>query len=138
MKIADVPQDCGISEEISVVTYATDEDGRYVKVGSRGWEPVNVANDLAWQQISETIRETVDRINRGELSLLAFYMVLNQMDAAMLARYTGFFKWRVKRHLKPGVFAGLSPAVKAKYADLFKISAAELEQMPDLSFLETL
>ena len=138
MKISDVPQDCGISEDIPVVSYAVDDDGQYVKVGSRGWEPINVANSVAWQQISENIRETVVGIDRGELSSLAFYMVLHQMDVSLLAHYAGFFKWQVKRHLKPGVFAGLKPAIKEKYANLFKISMAEFEQVPDLSFLETL
>ena len=132
MKISDVPQDIGISEDIQVVSYATEEDGRYVKVGSRGWDPINVANGLAWEQVAETIRQTIVEIHKGKRSPLAFYMVLNQMDVPLLAHYTGFFKWRVKRHLKPKIFARLKPAVKEKYAALFKVSTAELEHVPDL------
>ncbi len=131
MKISDVPQDIGISEDIQVVSYATEDDGRYVKVGSRGWDPINVANGLAWQQITETIAETVAAIDQGHQSSLAFHMVLNQMDVPLLAHYTGFYKWRVRRHLKPKIFAKLKPELKEKYAVLFKISIAELEQVPD-------
>lgn len=132
MKIEDVPQDIGISEDIQVVSYATEDDGRYVKVGSRGWDPINVANGLAWEQIEDSIRQTVANVKSGKLSSLAVYMVLNQMDVALLARYTGLFKWRVKRHLKPSVFAKLKPVIKEKYAMLFKISVAELDVVPDL------
>jgi hypothetical protein len=132
MKIADVPQDRGISEDVTVVSYAVAEDGRYVKVGSRGWEPVNVANGLAWEQVEQIICETVVEIENGTRSTLAYHMVVHQMDAALLAHYTGFFKWRVKRHLRPGVFGRLKPAVKEKYASLFHLSIAELEQVPPL------
>lgn len=130
MKISDVPQDSGISEDVQVVSYATEEDGRYVKVGSSGWEPINVANGLAWDEIREEIRLTVAEIEQGTLSTLAYYMVASQMDVGLLARYTGLFKWRVKRHLRPQVFAGLKPALKEKYARLFKIPLTELEHLP--------
>lgn len=131
MKKSDVPQDRGISEDIQVVSYATEDDGRYVKTRSRGWEPINVANGLAWEQIDETIRTTIADIKRGKLSPLAFYMVVNQMDVALLARYTGMFKWRVKRHLRPPVFATLKSGLKEKYATLFKVSVADLDHVPD-------
>ena len=131
MKISDVPQDSGISEDVEVVSYATGEDGRYVKVGSKGWEPINVANGLAWREIEADVRQAVDGIRQGKLSVLAYYMVVSQMDVGLLARYTSFFKWRVKRHLKPKVFAGLKSSVKEKYAALFKITVAELERLPE-------
>ncbi len=131
MKTSDVPQDSGISEDVEVVSYAVREDGRYVKVGSRGWEPVNVANGLAWQQVDQTIRETVLAIEQGQQSSLAYHMAMHQMDVALLARYTGLFKWRVKRHLRPKIFAKLKPGIKERYATLFKISLEELEQVPE-------
>ncbi len=138
MKIADVPQDVGISEDIQVVSYATDEDGRYVKVGSSGWEPINVANSIAWAEIAESVRTTVADIKQGRLSPLAFYMAVHQMDVALLANYTGFFRWRVKRHLKPCVFAKLKSVHKEKYAALFRISVAEFEHIPSLASGEIL
>ena len=137
MKISDVPQDVGISEDVQVVSYATEEGGKYVKASSRGWDPINVANGLAWEQIEETVRQTVIEIEQGLLSPLAFYMTVNQMDVALLARYTGLFKWRVKRHLKPKVFAKLKPAMKEKYAILFKISVSDLEHVPNISSFES-
>jgi len=132
MKKSDVPQDTGISEDIQVVSYATEDDGRYVKVGSSGWEPINVANGLAWQEIDDEICTTIADIKRGILSPLAFYMVASQMDVALLAQYMSLFKWRVKRHLCPEVFARLKPRLKQKYATLFRVSVDDLERVPDL------
>jgi hypothetical protein len=37
------------------------------------------------------------------------------------------WKWRVKRHFKPEVFAKLNDKTLQKYADAFDISIAELK-----------
>ena len=132
MKVKDVPQDPGITEGLQAVSYAVAEDGTYTKVGSSGWDPVNVANKIAWEQIDELVSIALEAIADGKQSPLAYYMAINQMDVALLANYSGLAKWRIKRHLKPKVFAKLKPVLAEKYAAIFKISPAELQQVPDL------
>jgi hypothetical protein len=51
------------------------------------------------------------------------------MDVGIVAAYTGFWKWQVKRHLKYSVFQKLSPSKLAKYAELFEVSQEELKTM---------
>jgi hypothetical protein len=51
----------------------------------------------------------------------------NLMDVGLLARYAGKWKWQVKRHFQPAVFKSLSPAMIDKYAQIFNISQAELQ-----------
>ena len=49
-----VPQDEGITAGISrEVQYAIDENDKYVL--SKGWEPKNIANELAWKDIQQYI-----------------------------------------------------------------------------------
>ena len=52
---------------------------------------------------------------------------VNKMDLNILSSYVGFWKWRVKRHFKPSVFAKLNDKILKKYADTFGVSIEELK-----------
>jgi len=51
------------------------------------------------------------------------------MDYSTLAAYTGFWKWQIKRHLKPNVFNKLSQKKLQKYADVFEVTIENLKKM---------
>ena len=51
------------------------------------------------------------------------------MDIGILSNYTGFFKWQIKRHLKPAVFNKLSTKKLDKYAAVFNVTVDELKIM---------
>jgi hypothetical protein len=129
----EVPQDEGIAEGLKEVTYAVDDDGRYVLVPSAGWEPKNISNYQAWEVIAEQIETTRRQVLANEVSPLAYHMARNLMDLALLAQYMGIMRWRVKRHMKPRVFNKLNPAMIKKYALLLKVSP---EQMRDISLVK--
>jgi hypothetical protein len=131
MRKEEVPQDGRLLEGQQQICYAVDEQGRYVLAPSAGWDPSNVTNIQAWDVIRDQLNEVLAAIRAGEQSPLAFHMARNQMDVALLADYVGLARWRVRRHLKPAVFAALKPALRQRYADLFQISVAELGTVPD-------
>ena len=133
MKKDEVPQDRGFSDGIREISYAVDENGRYVLVQSRGWEPKTVANDQAWEVIEEDLREQIRLIKAGKRSPLAYHMARNLMDIGLLASYADLPRWRVRRHLKPKVFHRLSHELKARYADIFGITLARLHEVPEAS-----
>jgi hypothetical protein len=56
-------------------------------------------------------------------------MELRLMDIGIIAGYTGFWNWQIKRHMKPAVFARLSEKKLQKYADTFNVSIAQLKTM---------
>jgi len=126
MKKDEVPQDVGIAEGQSEVTYAVDENGEYVLVPSKGWDPKNVANYQAWDIIAEQIEKVREKVRSGELSPLAYQMTKHQMDTRLMASYVGVAHWRAKRHLKPKVFAKLDHTMLEKYANLFRVSIEQL------------
>jgi hypothetical protein len=131
MKIHDVPQDRGmISDDRREICYAVDEDGRYVLAQSAGWDVKNIANDQAWDIIRKQVADTLEKIDAGKLSPLAFHMVKNQMNIGLLAKYARINRWRVKRHLKPEVFKRLKPSVLEKYAEVFDIGVEQLSEIP--------
>jgi hypothetical protein len=130
MRESDVPQDEGLNRGLKEITYAVDQNGRYVVVPSLGWEPKNIANAQAWEVISEDIRTQARRVREGELSPLAYHLARNLMTTGLAASYVRLPRWRVKRHLKPSVFNRLKPEILQRYADLFGMTLAELRQIP--------
>jgi hypothetical protein len=130
MEKKDVPQDPHLFGSWKEVSYALDEDGKYVLVPSAGWEPANIANDMAWESIEAEVGRVVERVRAGELSPLAYHMARRQMDPGMLAGYTGLFKFQVRRHMKPAAFRRISPALANRYAAILRITTDELMEMP--------
>ena len=125
----EVPQDKGIAEGLEEVTYAVDDDGRYVLVPSTGWEPKNISNYQAWEIIASQIDTARQQVLANKLSPLAYHMARNLMDLPLLAQYMGIMRWRVKRHLQPKVFNKLKPEILKRYAVLLKVTVNELKDI---------
>lgn len=130
MKKEEVPQDLSSLGKITKeVCYATDESGKYVKALSRGWDVKITALDAAWGDISERVAAAREKVLAGEASPLLFFMERALMDVPILAGYTGFWKWQIRRHLRPGVFADLSDKKLQRYADVFNVRIEDLKSM---------
>ena len=125
----EVPQDKGIAEGLEEVTYAVDDDGRYVLVPSTGWEPKNISNYQAWEISASQIDTARQQVLANKLSPLAYHMARNLMDLPLLAQYMGIMRWRVKRHLQPKVFNKLKPEILKRYAVLLKVTVNELKDI---------
>ena len=122
-----VPQDEGITAGITrEVQYAVDENGKYVKTLSKGWEPKNIVNELAWEDIQEMVNIADEKIKAGKASPIMHFMAKNQMDVTLLSDYVEQSKWKVKRHLKAKCFKKLKQEQLENYAKVFEISVDEL------------
>lgn len=128
MKKEEVPQDpsalVGVTRD---VCYVKDKDGKYTTDLSIGWDVKKQALDNAWEDINERVKEAAEQVKRGEISPVYYFMEKNLMDLTLLAGYTGFWKFNIKRHFKPSVFRGLSQTKLEKYAKAFNISVEELK-----------
>jgi hypothetical protein len=131
MRKKDVPQDRGLFGEWKEVSYAVDDDGRYVLVPSAGWEPANIANHMAWESIDAEVGAVLAKVRTGALSPLAYHMARYQMDPGLLAGYAGLFRWQVRRHMKPAAFRRISTALADRYAAIFRTTTEELMEMPE-------
>ncbi|GAA3982396.1 hypothetical protein [Mucilaginibacter dorajii] len=130
MKQENVPQDLSSLGKITKeVCYATDSTGKYVTTLSDGWDVKIKALDVAWEEIQGRIAQAKQKVLNGEASPLLFFMELRLMDTSIVADYTGFWKWQIKRHLKPDVFNKLSEKELEKYAEAFNVKVAELKSM---------
>ena len=130
MKKENVPQDMGALGKITKeVCYATDSSGKYVTELSSGWDVKSGALDVAWKDVEERITKAKQKVLNGEASPLLFFMEYRLMDIEILAGYSGFWAWQVKRHLKPDVFKKLSDKKLQKYADAFNVKVEDLKTM---------
>ena len=130
MKKEDIPQDTGAFGKITKeVQYATDGTGNYTTGLSKGWEVKNSANSAAWQDIEERVRSAREKVLKKEASPLLYFMELKLMDVKVLAGYTGFWVWQVRRHLKPGVFKKMSERRLRRYANVFEVPVEDLKSM---------
>ena len=130
MKKEEIPQDLGALGKITgEICYAVDESGKYSTVLSNGWEIKSAALEVAWKDVEQRIESARQKVEKREASPILFFMELRVMDVPIVAAYTGFWKWQVKRHLKYSVFEKLSEAKLARYAELFEVSVNELKTM---------
>jgi len=130
MKKEDVPQDVSALGKLTTeVCYATDSSGKYVATQSRGWDVKITALNTAWEDIEGRIAIAKQKVLNKEASPLLFFMEQTLMDLTLLADYTGFWKWQIKRHLKPEVFNKLSDKKLNHYADVFNVSIEQLKNM---------
>ncbi|MBK8685944.1 MAG: hypothetical protein KBF25_04085 [Chitinophagaceae bacterium] len=133
MKIEEVPQDKKQFKDgdkaPKKLMYVTNQDGSYTQKTSAGWEAENLALEQAWQDIDEQLLQSKEAVKNGKSSPIAYYMILNRMDIAILAKYVGKWQWQVKRHLQPSVFNTLSEKVLLKYAQAFNISLDALKNV---------
>lgn len=130
MKKEDVPQDEGPESAIRRLMWAVDEQGRHVTVQSAGWDPSNTGFLKYWEFLGKLIHAARHAVERGEKSPLWYWMSLNILSERMLADYIGIWTWRVRRHMKPAVFAKLDDAMRGRYAAVFRITVDELNQLP--------
>ncbi|MXO03261.1 hypothetical protein [Flavobacterium sp. HBTb2-11-1] len=124
-----VPQDQSnlTKNNVKELLYATDENGNYTTTLSTGWEPKTIALSNSIDEINERIADAKQQVLNGEISPIVYFMEANKMDLNILSSYVGFWKWRVKRHFKPSVFAKLNDKILKKYADTFGVSIEELK-----------
>jgi hypothetical protein len=130
MKKEEIPQDASALNKLTKeVCYAVDDAGNYTTELSTGWEVKANALDVAWDDIAERIDAAKKKVMNNEASPLLFFMEYRLMDVPIVAAYSGFWKWQVKKHLKPSSFKKLSDNKLKKYAEAFNVSVEELKTM---------
>ncbi|HWK03025.1 MAG TPA: hypothetical protein VNS58_05315 [Puia sp.] len=130
MEKKDVPQDLSSLGKITKeLCYATDESGKYTTELSRGWDIKISALDTAWQDIKDRVALARELVLNDKASPILFFMEKGLMDIGIVSAYTGFWKWQIKRHLKPAVFKKLSDKKLQRYAEIFNVSIEDLKSM---------
>ena len=130
MKKEDVPQDLSALGKITKeICYATDESGKYMTELSQGWDIKIMALEATWQDIENRKEIARQKVLNNQASPLLFFMERGLMDIEILASYTFFWKWQIRRHLKPAIFKNLSSKKLQRYAEVFNVSVDDFKNM---------
>ncbi len=130
MEKKNVPQDSSKLENFTrEVCYAVDENGHYVTELSTGWDVKTTALNVAWSDIESRVNDARQQVLDGKASPVLFFMEYRLMDIGIVAAYTGFWKWSIKRHMTASAFQKLSDKKLKKYAEAFNVSVDELKTM---------
>ena len=128
MKVEDVPQDPKFTEGTPVrhPVYAVNSEGKYQMVNSVGWEVKNEAIQLQLDAVQEECDEVLERIRKGESTLLEYYAVKNLMTVELLAHYADIPKRKVRKHMSdPEAFASLDEKTLSAYAEALRMTVEE-------------
>ena len=110
--------------------YARDADGRSVLVPSRGWEAEEIVTAQAVDLLAAQAAQARARVAAGTAAPLEYWMYARRMDVALLSQTSGFWQWRVRRHLRPAGFARLSLHQRQRYADALGLSVDAIGRLP--------
>lgn len=132
MKDAEVPQDRqhNLAGQRKAV-YAVDENGDYHVIPSSGWEAEEVVLDQAVAAFDAQALDAWHATRAGQVAPLLYHMYAARMDPLVLAQATGFFRWQVRRHLKPAVFARLPRRKLERYAEALGLDLEALQTLPE-------
>lgn len=110
--------------------YARGADGRIGVVPSAGWEAEEIVTLQAVDVFDGYARAARGRVLAGLSSPLEYWMYARRMDLATFAQSSGVWRWRIRRHFRPAVFAGLAPALLERYAVALGITPEALRALP--------
>ncbi|MBS1131009.1 MAG: hypothetical protein H6R16_2011 [Proteobacteria bacterium] len=108
--------------------YARGDDGKLHIVQSAGWEVEEIVTRQAIDDLLRLTEEARQRVLAGQTSPLEYHMYRVRMDVPLLSQASGVWQWRIRRHFRPAVFASLSPALLARYADAMGLSIEQLKK----------
>ena len=130
MREREVPQEGNRSLAGNLkAVYAVAEDGKLRLVPSRGWEVEEIVTRQAVEDLERRAEDARSRALAGESSPLEYHMYRVRMDVELLSQATGLWRWRVRRHFKPAVFARLPLKLRQRYAEALGISVEALGKM---------
>ncbi|MGB5751171.1 MAG: hypothetical protein WBM69_29650 [Desulfobacterales bacterium] len=135
MKIKEVPQDDikAFKGFGTKAIYAVDENGRYARTSTSGWEAEEVVLRDVVDDFAKMAEDAKTRVFKGETSPIEYYMNKYYMDLPALARGMGLARWRVKRHFNPNVFNKLNRKMLQQYADFFNTDIDTLKNIKENS-----
>ena len=110
--------------------YARDAGGHIVAVASKGWEVEEIVTSQAVEEMRALAETARQNALNGLSSPLEYWMYARRMDLQLLAQSTGIWRWRIRRHLRPEIFARLPHKMLTRYAEALGLTMQQLTRLP--------
>lgn len=114
--------------EQQVILYVEKEDGQYGPMQTGSYLSGNYLDDYEIKRVhlEESLRT---RVIKGEISMVKYFMVLEDLTLSELAARVGLSKTKVKKHLDPFLFGKAKVETLKKYADVFNVPVSNMLQV---------
>jgi len=114
--------------EQQVILYVEKDDGNYGPMQTGSYLTGNYLDDYELKRghLEESLR---NRVLNNEISIISYYMVLEDLTVSELASRAGLRSSVVKEHLSPSGFGRARVSALKKYAAVFNISISSLLQV---------
>jgi hypothetical protein len=122
MKEKDGYVDC---PEQQLILYVEKEDGSYGPMQTGSFLTKNYIDDYfdKRKKLEESLKI---RIDKGEISPVAFFMTLEELSVAEMAARIGVGRRKVKREMRPEFFGEIPLKKLQKYAVVFNVSVGDM------------
>ena len=115
-----------------LVVYVEKEDRTYGPLETGSYMVTNYYDDFADKR-RRLEEETLRRLLDGEISPVAYYMILTDISEADLASRAGVSRRKLRKEMTPGGFEKISLAQVKKYAEIFHVPAANFLQIIEIA-----
>jgi hypothetical protein len=110
------------------IIYAEKSDGSISPVQTGSYVTKNFIDDF-YELTGNLHKSLVEKLNRGEISPIFFYMTIEELTVAELASRAGISKYRVKKHLDIKGIQKATVSELSRYADVLNVPLANLFQV---------
>jgi hypothetical protein len=116
MKVKEVPQDGKRMLKTTLVHYAVNDEGRFEKIPSSGWDPGYYAAVNLQEEYRELAEQAKQRVKNNQSSPLEYFMYHASLDLNGLSQFMELSRRKVKKHLTPEGFDKLGDDILERYA----------------------
>ena len=111
-----------------LIIYTEKEDESYGPTQTGAASTKDFLDDFRekWKNMEN---EILVKINSGQVSMIYYYMMLQELTSSELSVRVGISKSKVEKHFQPKYFEKASLATVRKYAEVFNVPVANLFQL---------
>lgn len=108
-----------------VILYVEKEDGEFGPIQTGSYLSANYMEDYQLKR-SNLVKSLSDQLSKDTISIIQYYMVLEELTLSELSARAGIRKSKVKKHLKPDGFIKATVGELLRYARVFNVLPSKL------------
>ena len=110
-----------------LILYVEKEDGSYGPMKTGSYITKNYIDDY-WLKRKNLEQQYMQKVQDGEISPIAYYMIIEELTISELSSRANIPKRRVKKHQDPGDFKKATLEELEKYSNVFDVPITNLFQ----------
>ncbi len=114
-------------KEHQLILYVEKKDGSYGPVKTGSYITKNYVDDY-WYKRRNLENEYLEKVRRGEISPIAYYMTLEELTLSELAARARVSTRKVKKHMQPGHFGTVTLEQLKRYCEVFNVPLVNMVQ----------